>query len=278
MTINTLYFDTVDSTNLEARRMIASADPRLREPFLIVASEQTAGRGRQGKKFFSPKGTGIYMTIVLPADEVLSKRMRQAGDSVPDHSDAKGYASSLQVTLTCRVGVAVSKILDDMFECSTGIKWVNDIYLHRKKICGILCEAISDADGFPSHILVGIGINISTTDFPDDIRETAGSLETISGKISKEDIRSISEAVFRSVLEHLKPEYDPINDYKNRSIVLGNDVSFTEGGITRSACAVDIDEKGGLVVITDDTGEMITLSSGEITLRLAPARSTCKHN
>ena len=266
---NTIYFDTIDSTNLEARRMIKLSDPRVREPFLVVASEQTAGRGRQGKSFFSPKGSGIYMTIALPAEEI----------------------PSVIVTLTCRVGIAVSKAIDDEFGCHTGIKWVNDIFLADRKICGILCEAVAGEDGKPSHILIGIGINISTEEFPDDIKGSAGSVlsaanssESSAGDSSslpgnallkappmvmdKEFIQALSMHIYYSVIKHLDPSYNPIADYKERSVVLGHDVTLYENEVAHSAHAVDIDEAGGLVVRLTDTSEIRTLSSGEITLRV----------
>lgn len=289
---NTIYFDTIDSTNLEARRMIKLSDPRVRELFLVVASEQTAGRGRQGKSFYSPKGSGIYMTIALPAEDIPS-----------------GI-----VTLTCRVGIAVSKAIDDEFGCHTGIKWVNDIFLAGRKICGILCEAVSGEGGKPSHILIGIGINISTEEFPDDIKGSAGSVLSLTesmdrtevktmyvtgnpdddkhscmtqdrtegqtlcitkeqddGKntcLTQEYVQALSARIYDSVIRHLEPSYNPIADYKERSVVIGHDITFYENEVVHSARAVDIDEAGGLVVKLTDTNEIRTLSSGEITLRV----------
>ena len=122
--INLIYKESIDSTNLEVRRILdafrsaSGTGAELKgsctegvdslsanRPFIVVAREQTAGRGRQGKNFYSPKGSGIYMTIALPTGEIPSG----------------------VVTLTCRVGIAVSKAIDAEFGCHTGIKWVNDI-------------------------------------------------------------------------------------------------------------------------------------------------------
>ena len=246
--INLVYLDSIDSTNKEARRILEASSSG---PFIVVAREQTAGRGRQGKSFFSPKNSGIYMTIALPTGEIPSG----------------------VVTLTCRVGIAVSKAIDAEFGCHTGIKWVNDIFLARRKICGILCEAVSGEGGAPSHILIGIGINISTVEFPDDIKNSAGSV--LSGKtegkstfMTKEFVKKLSMRIYDSVIRHLDPSYNPIVDYKERSIVLGHDVTFYENEVAYSAHAVDIDEAGGLVVRLADTGELKTLSSGEISLRV----------
>ncbi|MCR5829707.1 MAG: biotin--[acetyl-CoA-carboxylase] ligase [Lachnospiraceae bacterium] len=269
------YFNTIDSTNLEARRMLKNTS----SPFVVVAGEQTAGRGRCGKSFFSPMNSGLYMTIALPCGNI-----------------PQGV-----VTLTCRVGIAVSKAIDSIFGCHTGIKWVNDIFLSGRKICGILCEAISDDTGTPTHILIGIGINISTAEFPGDIKDTAGSILGLAKSaasfslmdspqsaasfslmdspqsaasnsftgISEEKIKDISSEIYRTVIDHLDPSYDPIDDYKKRSVVLGHDITFTENGIAHAARAIDIDHEGGLVVKLADTNEVKTLSSGEISLRLS---------
>jgi BirA family biotin operon repressor/biotin-[acetyl-CoA-carboxylase] ligase len=286
--ISLIYKESIDSTNLEARRILdtfrsnAGTGAELKDsctegvdslsanrPFIVVAREQTAGRGRQGRSFYSPKGSGIYMTIALPTGEIPSG----------------------VVTLTCRVGIAVSKAIDAEFGCHTGIKWVNDIFLTGRKICGILCEAVSGEGGKPSHILIGIGINISTEEFPDDIKGSAGSVmsaanssESSAGNSSslpgnaqlkatptvmnKEFIQALSMHIYDSVIKHLDPSYNPIADYKERSVVLGRDVTFYENGVAHLAHAVDIDEAGGLVVKLTDTSEIRTLSSGEITLRV----------
>ena len=286
--INLIYKESIDSTNLEVRRILdafrsaSGTGAELKDsctegvdslsanrPFIVVAREQTAGRGRQGKSFYSPKGSGIYMTIALPTGEIPSG----------------------VVTLTCRVGIAVSKAIDAEFGCHTGIKWVNDIFLADRKICGILCEAVSGEGGKPSHILIGIGINISTKDFPDDIKGSAGSvlstanssessagdssslpgnaqLKATPGFMDKEFIQALAMHIYGSVINHLDPSYNPIADYKERSVVIGRDITFFENGVAHSAHAVDIDEAGGLVVRLVDTDEIRTLSSGEITLRV----------
>ena len=268
--ISLIYKESIDSTNLESRRILdtfrsnADIGAELKDsctegvdslsanrPFIVVAREQTAGRGRQGKSFYSPKGSGIYMTIALPTGEIPSG----------------------VITLTCRVGIAVSKAIDAEFGCHTGIKWVNDIFLAGRKICGILCEAIRGEDSSPSHILIGIGINISTEKFPDDIKNSAGSV--LSGQteskrtlMTKEFVQTLSIRIYESVIKHLDPSYNPIADYKERSVVLGHDVIFYENGVAHSAHAVDINEEGGLVVRLTDTDELKTLTSGEISLRV----------
>ncbi|MCR5431905.1 MAG: hypothetical protein K6E95_05055, partial [Lachnospiraceae bacterium] len=135
-------------------------------------------------------------------------------------------------------------------------------------------EAIAGEDGLPTHILIGVGINISTDEFPGDIKDTAGSILGLTRsahsltEISEKTIKRISSEIYRAVTEHLDPAYDPIDDYKKRSVVLGHDITYTENGTPHSARAIDIGSEGELIVKLADTGEIKTLSSGEISLRL----------
>ena len=114
-------YDTVDSTNTEAKRLLNAGD---RGNFLVVADEQTAGRGRQGKQFYSPRGTGIYMTMVVHH----GRRLQDA------------------VSVTTAAGVAVCRAIEELTDKHPQIKWVNDVYIDDKKICGILTEAALDLE------------------------------------------------------------------------------------------------------------------------------------
>ena len=165
------YYKTIDSTNNEAKRLIAAGE--INENTCLVADEQTAGRGRQGKSFFSPD-TGLYMTAVFPVDIPIAS----------------------QVTMTVRSACAVAEAIEELlnktgvrFKQETlergiadaakrvGIKWVNDIYISGRKCCGILCEAVNDYDtGRMKYIIAGIGVNIYTREWPEDLKDKAGSL------------------------------------------------------------------------------------------------------
>ena len=112
-----IYYATVDSTNTEAKRLLNAG---YRGNFLVVADEQTAGRGRQGKQFYSPRGTGIYMTVVVHH----GRRLQDA------------------VSVTTAAGVAVCRAIEELTDKHPQIKWVNDVYIDDKKICGILTEAV----------------------------------------------------------------------------------------------------------------------------------------
>ena len=146
----------------------------------------------------------------------------------------------------------------------TEIKWVNDIYLDGKKICGILTEAISDFEsGQVQHIILGIGMNYQTMDFPRELQQSAASLMP-QGGINRN--RMVARIVDR-LLDVLYGDVDYISIYRAHSMVLGKDVVYTRDGEQYNARAIDIDEDGGLVVEHTD-GSRTTLTSGEISLRL----------
>lgn len=229
---------TIDSTNNEAKRLIAAGKTGTA---LIVAEEQTAGRGRRGRDFFSPALTGIYMTFSFQSSMPLT--------------DAVG--------ITTATAVAVFLAIKDLTGVETEIKWVNDIYLHGKKICGILTEAISDFEsGCVQHIIVGVGMNYQTADFPRELKGIAGSLSPVGVNRN----RMIARIVDR-LLDILNGDVDYLSIYRQHSLVLGKEIVYERDGVKHEARALDIDEEGGLVVAYAD-GSQATLTSGEISLRL----------
>lgn len=234
--IKVAYYDETDSTNNQAKRLISSYSG---ENLLVCAGRQTAGRGRQGKSFYSPEGTGIYMSLVIHP------------------------GSSLQnaVTATTAAAVAVCKAIERLTDIKPEIKWVNDVYVNGKKICGILTEAVTDFEsGTVSSVIIGIGVNITTKDFPSDV-ENAGALNASIGR--SELIAEIADELMETALGN----YSAFIDYYRRhSMIIGREITFFENGTATGATALEIDETGGLVVKTEN-GEMRTLKSGEITIR-----------
>lgn len=230
----------IDSTNAEAKRRLAEGTPT---PALFIADCQTAGRGRRGRDFFSPAGTGLYMTLaVTPA-----VGLRQA------------------VKLTGMAAVAVSEAIEALTGIRAGIKWVNDLYLGDKKICGILTEAVTDLEsGGVQAVIIGIGINLSTEDFPDEIKETAASLFAENLKRNE-----LAAEITRRLLACCGNLSDNgyLEEYRNRSVVIGKEIYYLKNGQRTDARAVGIDDDGGLIVEHAD-GSRATLSSGEITLRV----------
>lgn len=236
-----ILFDTIDSTNQEAkRRLLEQAEHRT----VILSEAQTQGRGRLGRAFYSPTSTGLYFSAILKPNLPLE----QVG------------------CLTVAAANAVCRGLEELGVKQPGIKWVNDIYVNRKKVCGILTEGSSHWEtGLLESAVVGIGINVSTQKFPEELREKAGSVFLAPGQ------RSILAG---RVLSHLFALTEPvhpaalIDEYRKRCIVLGKMVRYQLQGQEHLAKAVDINETGNLIV--EENGHRQVLASGEISVRLAP--------
>ncbi len=231
--VKVFVFDTVTSTNDVAKKLCKENE----ECILVVADGQTNGRGRQGKSFFSPSGSGLYFSMVFSTD-----------------SPAFEFTG-----VTCAVAVACARAIEKLCSLNVKIKWVNDIYIENKKVCGILVQSVSE-NGIVKKLIVGVGINISTVDFPDEIKDIAVSLgKKIDRNILAAEIaNNISELIFDDPEKY-------IGEYKKKSNVIGKDITYFKDNIPHTAQAVDIDKKGGLVVL--ENGKKTTLTSGEITVR-----------
>lgn len=234
--IDILYYPSIDSTNNCCKRLLA--DGRQGE-FLVTADEQTAGRGRQGKSFYSPALTGVYFSLVLRPETTLQNA----------------------VTATTAAAVAVCRAIEKLTDKKPKIKWVNDVFLDGKKICGILTEAVTDFEsGTVDSVIIGIGINISTIDFPENV-EQAGCLNTtvsrsaLIGEVCRE-LMNIAGGDYKSFIDY----------YRSHSLVIGKKIKFIQKGKVTDATALAIDETGGLEVETEN-GERLTLRSGEISIR-----------
>ncbi len=225
--INKITLDCVDSTNNYAKQNISA----LPLPSLITAEMQTAGRGRHGKSFYSPDKTGLYMTLVFEAPEACE-------------------------LLTAAAAVAVCLELE-AYGIKPQIKWVNDIYLDGLKICGILAECFVQER--KKYIALGIGINISTKDFPDDI-PNAGSLNISCDKAV------LADKIARRFLSLTDSKYI-LNEYEKRLFVIDKTVTYTKNGTEYTAKVKGINNLCNLIVFRTDGSEDI-LSSGEISIKL----------
>ncbi|MEE1066113.1 MAG: biotin--[acetyl-CoA-carboxylase] ligase [Acutalibacteraceae bacterium] len=230
--VGVYVYDTVTSTN-DVARELCSDDGCI----LVVADGQTNGKGRQGKSFFSPHDSGLYFSLAIDTD-----------------SPAFDFTG-----VTCAVAVAVSRAILKVAETETKIKWVNDLYLGDRKVCGILVQAVNE-NGRIRKLIIGVGINISTIDFPDEIKDIAGSLgkNVDRNVLTAESVNNILELIFAKSEEY-------IDEYRSKSNVIGREITYIQNGISHTATAVDIDQKGGLVV--RNAKETITLTSGEISVR-----------
>ena len=222
-------FESVKSTN----DIAAEFADKTELPIIVAAEGQTDGKGRNGKSFFSPAGTGLYLSVVThPKTDIFS---------LP--------------AVTCGAAVAVVRAIEKLTGMKPQIKWVNDIYSGGRKVCGILCRALG-CNGRAEHLVTGIGINLTTEIFPAEIKDIAGSLDC--------DVdRNILAA---EIVNNLVNISDFMDEYKEKSCVLGREITYFVNNIPHKATALDIDENGGLIV--SDGKEKTTLSSGEITVRL----------
>ncbi|NLY47624.1 MAG: biotin--[acetyl-CoA-carboxylase] ligase [Clostridiales bacterium] len=234
---------TVTSTNTIAKEMAVAGAPA---GTVIIASEQTEGRGRMGRSFYSPASTGLYLTIILRPRLSLEDSM----------------------LITTTAAVAAANAIEKVSGKNVQIKWVNDLFVDGKKVCGILTEASLNVEtGGLEYAVVGIGINITTSDFPDDIRSIAGSI--LSEKPSDKPVTSVLAA---EVLNNLSEAMDGITgrhyleEYRKRSFLIGEDILVLRGNEPVCAKAIDIDDRARLVVEYPD-GKKEALSSGEVSIR-----------
>lgn len=214
---------------------------------VIISEEQSAGKGRLGRVFYSPANTGIYMSIIL-------RPKLTAMDSV---------------LITTSASVAICNAIQKVTGIECEIKWINDIYLNGKKVGGILTEASTNFEnGTIDYLILGIGINFNSPkdNFPEDIKNIAASLfnnnnDTINrNMLCAEIINNIL-----NMIPKLK-NYDFISEYKKRSIILNNEIMYISAGVSSTGKAIDINNDGSLVV-KDNDGSIKILNSGEVTIR-----------
>lgn len=219
------------------------------EGLALLAEEQTQGRGRMGRSFYSPPGTGLYMSVLLrPA-----------------------VSAGAAAEITACAAVAAAEAIEELSGRGAGIKWVNDVLLDGKKVCGILTEAATDPEsGAPRWVVVGIGVNIAPPagDFPEELRSVAGA---VFEKDPGPDCRCRLAA---GILDRLTAYSQRPGDarvyraYKARSLALGRNVALlVPGREPISAEALDIGADYSLLVRLED-GSLQEVRSGEISLRL----------
>ena len=254
--LSVIVLKSTDSTNNEAKRFIdISDDVKFRTVFF--AEEQTSGRGRQGKDFASPPGDSLYASFILR--------------SLPDAND------SVLITVAASVAVAraVKKIGVDNNEVLTPkVKWVNDIFLNGRKICGILTEAVSDAkSGMIGYIVLGIGININVDpeDYPEGIRNLIGDIRIDPAHRNLFAATLINEvyAIQNELAEYISkdlPEPAFMPEYREMSSVLNKKIDVIRGDDQIRAEAISINGRGELTV-KYETGETEVLNTGEVTIR-----------
>lgn len=233
-----IRIEETKSTNSLAKELALKGE---KEGTVVIANRQSGGRGRVGRSFFSPDGKGIYMSVIL-----------------------KPEAENI-LMITSFAAVAVSRAVRKVCGVETGIKWVNDIYLNGKKLCGILAEGVYLGERLECVVL-GIGINVKKVAFPEDISDIATSVENETGEeVDKEEL----EKQLMDELEELYKNYSDgkfLDENRGLSCVIGNEIRVICGNDEYLAKAVGIDDKGGLII--EQRGTEKTLYSGEISIRV----------
>ena len=232
-----VIYDSTDSTNTRAKALALEG---AEHGTAVCAESQTAGRGRQGKSFFSPGGTGLYMSLVLRPGDASGRDVQMA---------------------TVLAAVAVCRAIEAEAGVSPKIKWVNDLYLGGRKVCGILAEAVASAGGIDSVIL-GVGVNCTTESFP-------GELQGIAGSLGNEGLsrNALAAKIVGNILSLWERAASPeiMEEYRARSLMQGKTVSYMREGAWRTGVVTDINNEGNLAV--SEGGVIRVLRSGEVSVK-----------
>lgn len=239
-----VYFDEIDSTNIYAKKLGEEANSH---GTLVVADRQIQGKGRRGRDWISPKGSGIWMTLILKPN--------------------LNPAQASMITLVA--GLSVSSAINTLYSVQSFIKWPNDIVINGKKICGILTEMSTEFD-YINHLVVGIGINVNTEEFPGELKNIATSITKECGKtiLRSELISAIMKEFefYYNIFMKTSNLEKLMEDYNERLVSKDRDVVIIEAGSKYEARALGINKSGELRIKTKD-GEEKNVFSGEVSVR-----------
>lgn len=237
------YFEEIDSTNNEIKRNADQED----EGLLAIAEKQTAGKGRRGRTWESPSGTGIWMSFLLK----------------PHMGPDKISMVTLVAALAC------AKAITEVTGLDARIKWPNDIVINGKKIVGILTEMSAEID-YINYVVVGIGINANTEFFPEEIAETASSLKIEGGgEVSRSAIVAAFGKYFEKYYKTFEEDESLVGlreAYEALLVNKDNEVAILEGDSRRVGRAVGINNLGELVFEGED-GNVENIRAGEVSVR-----------
>lgn len=235
--------DSITSTNTVLKERAES----LPDWYVIVSGRQTAGRGRIGRSFYSPEATGIYLSVLLRPDLPAEQSVR----------------------ITTAAAVAACRAIEETTDRTPGIKWVNDVFVEGRKVCGILTEGSLNLEtGGLDWVVMGIGFNVYEPEggFPEEIREIAGPVEAERAGDLRVRLAGAFLRHFGKVCDSLA-EASFAEEYRKRSIVTGQNILVLRNGQEIPAFAEDIDGECRLRVRYADGREEL-LSSGEVSIRL----------
>ena len=239
-----LYFDVIDSTNIEAKKQAENGAP---EGLLVVADKQEAGKGRRGRSWESPAGANIFMTILLR----------------PSFSPEKASMVTLVMALSVAQAIAETSDMD------VKIKWPNDIVIRKKKVVGILTELTMETD-YIQYLVCGVGINVNQTEFPEAIRESATSLYLEGGK-------KINRAgLIEKTMEYFEENYGIFCETENMAGLIE---AYNKLLVNKEAQVRVLDPKGeydglshginelGELIVEKEDGSVENVYAGEVSVR-----------
>ena len=206
-----------------------------------MTGKSSGRRGRRGRAFYSPRDTGLYLTLAMAPDTTVA-----------------------QLTgVTAYAAVCTARAIREVCGKQPRIKWVNDLFLDGRKIGGILTEAISDVEtGQVSHLMIGVGVNLRAGTVPDELSGVMGFVDADGGAKNR-----LAAAIVNGLLRYDPAETGFMEDYRRWSMVLGHGVTYEQNDQTRVGVATAIDDHGALEIRHPD-GSVAHLRSGEITLRV----------
>lgn len=242
LTNNDLHIEVINKVTSTNTLLRQKAIEGFSEGHIIIANEQTNGRGRFDRNFYSPNNTGIYMSILLkPKNDLVNH-------------------------ITAMAAAAICVAIENITDKKPMIKWVNDIYINNKKVCGILTEtALSLESGDTEYAILGLGLNVYTNNFPEEIQNIAGAILSES----ESNIKNRLIAEFYNIFMKYYKENDIsyIKKYIDKSFIIGKNVAICSGNSKKEAKVLGIDEQCRLIVRYDN-GEDVVLSSGEVSVRV----------
>lgn len=242
-----VQYEHLPSTNTTARELAKDGAP---DGTVIIAHKQSAGRGRLQRTFFSPEGTGLYMSVIVRRELLATDALR----------------------LTTMAAVATARAIEEMIGRKTGIKWVNDIYLDGKKVCGILTEgSILPGEKKLQYAVIGIGVNITPPEggFPPEIAHIAGAILPSADDAERER-SSLAAGILNRLMAllDLEDRKECLDEYRRRSILQNREITVHRAdGTTSPATALGVDDDYRLLVRYED-GKEEHLDSGEVSIKL----------
>ncbi|MCR4661836.1 MAG: biotin--[acetyl-CoA-carboxylase] ligase [Clostridia bacterium] len=242
---NIEVLESIDSTNIYAKNL---AQNGVNNKYVVISNEQTKGKGRLGRTFVSPKNKGIYLSIIVKPNRDISNL----------------------TSITAFSSVAVCKAIENVYNIKTNIKWVNDVYINGKKVCGILTEAsIEGETGKVDYLVIGIGINVneSTNEFPEEIKDIATSLKIQTGKEMKRNILCV-ELIKQldTMIDNLDKNDEYFTGYKDRCNTIGKEVEINTFTEKKLGFVKALNEDFSLT-IEYPNGLIEKLSSGEVSIK-----------